>query len=71
MVLSKKCFQAYCCKHIKGNFKDKFSRKASLLALFWKAARACLLSGFDYYIGKIAAINLVAAKYLQAIKPKL
>ena len=70
-VLSKKCLCAYCCKHIKGNLKDKFSKKASLLVFFWKAARARLLSGFNYYIGKIAAINLAAAEYLQAIKLKL
>jgi transposase-like protein len=63
-VLSEKCLRAYCCRHIEGNLKDKFSGKAGLLALFWKAARARLPSGFDYYIGKIATINLAAVEYL-------
>jgi len=70
-VLGRNCLRAYCCRHIEGNLKDKFGGKAGLLALFWKAASARLPSGFDHYIGKIAAINPAAVEYLQAIEPTL
>jgi hypothetical protein len=67
VVLGENCLRAYCCRHIKGNLKDKFGGKAGLLALFWKAARARLPSGFEHHMGKIAAINVAAAAYLRAI----
>jgi hypothetical protein len=70
-VLGENCLRAYCCRHIKGNLKDKFGGKVGLLALFWKVARVRLPSGFEYHMGKIAAINAAAADYLQAIEPKL
>ena len=70
-VLSEHCICAYCCKHFEGNLKDKFSAKEGLLALFWKAARVRLPSGFDHYIAKIEAVNLAAVQYLYSIPTKL
>jgi hypothetical protein len=70
-VLGDNLLCAYCCKHIEGNLKDKFGGKGGLPALFWKAARAHLPSGFEYYMQKIATINIAAKEYLQAIDPVL
>ena len=67
MVLGDNLLCAYYCKYIEGNLKDKFGRKESLLALFWKVARARLPSGFEHHMQKIAAINAAAKEYLQAI----
>jgi len=33
-MLGERCIQAYCCKHIEGNFKDTFGAKDGLCALF-------------------------------------
>jgi hypothetical protein len=70
-VLGEHCLRAYCCKHLEGNLKDKFGAKAGLPALFWKAARARLPSGFDHHMAKIAALNPAAAEYLQSIDSTL
>ena len=34
VLLGKNCIQAYYCKYIKGNLKDAFGTKDSLIALF-------------------------------------
>ena len=69
-VLGEHCICAYCCKYLEGNLKDKFAAKEGLPALFWKAARVRLPSGFDHHMAKIEAVNLAAAQYLRSIPIK-
>ena len=71
IVLGQHCIRAYYYKHLEGNLKDQFGSKGGLPALFQKAARARLPSGFEHHIAKIVVVNLATAQYLYSIVAKL
>jgi hypothetical protein len=71
VVLGERYIYAYCYKHLEGNLKEKFGSKGGLPKLFWKAAQAQSLLGFEHHMAKVEALNPIAIEYLRSIPLEL
>jgi hypothetical protein len=64
-VLGDQVQRAFCCRHLKENFIDKFGR--GLEPLFWRVVRARTKPSCEHWLSKIGEIKSTAEGYLRSI----